>query len=110
MEKERAASASESELLATQDGPGGNLCGDFGRLFWPGVTAQSYQNVSRETFWYDWGRKPYKESYASRLQACGIARNYCKFGGRSIVAQLLIAGADVPDAEGVVPESEEDRA
>jgi hypothetical protein len=32
-------------------------------------SAQSYQNASRETFWYDWGQKPYKASYIWR--ACG---------------------------------------
>jgi hypothetical protein len=28
-----------------------------GGRFW---RPQSYQNVSRETFWYDWGQKSYK--------------------------------------------------
>jgi len=30
------------------------------------VFAQSYQNASRETFWYDWDQKPYKASYIWR--------------------------------------------
>jgi hypothetical protein len=31
-----------------------------------GANNQSYQNVSRETFWYEWGQKPYKASYIRR--------------------------------------------
>jgi hypothetical protein len=34
-------------------------------LFW--IQSQSYQIVSRETFWYDWGQKPYKRVYIARV-------------------------------------------
>ncbi len=34
---------------------------------------QSYQKVSRETFWYDLREKPYKGSYTRRLESRVIA-------------------------------------
>ena len=42
---------------------------------------QSYQNVSRETFWYDWGRESYKPAYAAWAEKCAIARE-AKHGPR----------------------------
>jgi hypothetical protein len=48
-------------------------CADA-ETFLSGFAPQSYQNVSRETFWYDWGRKPYKPADVLRLAARGIAR------------------------------------
>jgi hypothetical protein len=35
--------------------------------------AQSDINVSRETFWYDRGRNPYKTAYAALAEPCKIA-------------------------------------
>jgi hypothetical protein len=35
--------------------------------------SQSYQNVSRETLWYDWGQKPYKASDSGF--SCGLVRS-----------------------------------
>jgi hypothetical protein len=42
--------------------------------------AKSDKSVSRETIWYDWGRKPYKATYTRRLARRGIAPKTCLFG------------------------------
>ena len=39
-----------------------------------GRGAQSYQNVSRETLWYDLSLKSYKASYVRRRAISAIAR------------------------------------
>ena len=60
----------EHIAVAELDGSDGHLCGDFGRLFWSGLSLQSYQNVSRETFWYDWQKK--MDRVRIRLLVCGV--------------------------------------
>ena len=54
-----------------------------------GCGLQSYQNVSRETFWYDQGGKPYKASYAQWLEMRKIARKSHFEAGVSNFAVLL---------------------
>jgi hypothetical protein len=47
--------------------------------------AQSDISVSRETFWYDRGRNPYKTAYAALAEPCKIARKIGPkgaYGGR----------------------------
>jgi hypothetical protein len=39
-----------------------------------GTARQSYQNVSRETFWYDWREKILNAAYRGRLAEGRIAQ------------------------------------
>jgi hypothetical protein len=55
------------------------------REFLSDFAAQSYQNVSRETFWYDWRSQ---ESYTRKARKLSFGRNLLSGSGRGgLVAQ-----------------------
>jgi hypothetical protein len=55
-----------------------------GAFFWQ---SQSYQNVSRETFWYDLAAKPYKaQDSGHSLQSCKIDQFFGAIGGEAAAA------------------------
>jgi hypothetical protein len=50
----------------------------------------SYQNVSRETFWHDWGRKPYKasdsRSFFNLVRSINFLVQFQEGGGGALMA------------------------
>ncbi len=52
-----------------------------GARFWQ---SQSYQNVSRETFWYDWDQKSYKAEDSGR--SFDFLVQFQKRGGAALMA------------------------
>ena len=61
--------------MSTHAAPAGKIRRHRGRVASGGAALnQSYQNVSRETFWYDWGRESYKPAYIARAEKCAITR------------------------------------
>jgi len=69
--------------MSTHAAPAGKSCRHRGRVASGGLN-QSYQNFSRETFWYDWGRESYKPAYIARAEKCAITQK-AKHGPRFLM-------------------------